>query len=117
MLMLDANGAVISPSLARQLRAQIALKFGDFIEDLDFWAEMHPTQIIEWENCAIPVTCTTAPPDFSSAWVPSKTFMGFPLELNCHLSPTVVLIRKNREIVAEIGRLGLTRWDTEEVHA
>src|SRR5580692_968278 len=107
MLMLDAKGSVITPALARQMRRQIDLKFGD-VDNLDFWAEMHPSQISEWENCGIAVQMNMIPPDVDVRWVPHKTFMGFPLESNAHLSPTVILIRKRREIVAEIGRLGVT---------
>ncbi len=111
MLMLDAKGQVISPSLARQMMAQIALKFGPYVDHLDLWAEMHPSQIAEWEKCGIQVQ------DIDVKWVPHKTFLTFPLESNAHLSPTVVLIRKNHEIVAEIARLGITKWDMEEVNA
>jgi hypothetical protein len=109
--MLDANGSPISSSLARQMRAQIAMKFGDYLDD--FWAEMHPSQIIEWENSGE----TVHKMGFSPTFEYQKMFLDFPLVSNVHLSPTVVLIRKNLEIVAEIGRLGMTNWNLEEVDA
>ena len=113
MLMLDAKGSVINPSIARHMMAQLRLKFGDDLEDMGFWAEMHPSQIIEWENCGIPVQYIGFEPNYEF----QKTFMRLPLESNAHLSPTVILIRKNRDIVAEIARLGSTSWKTEEVNA
>ena len=115
MLMLDAREAIISPALARQMMAQLDLKFGPFCEDLDLWVEMHPSQIVEWENCGIQVSFI-APTHFNEGGNLHRTFMGLPLESNHHLSPNVVLIRKNREIVAEIGRLALTQWDREAVN-
>ena len=115
MLMLDATGAIISPPLARQMIANIATKFGD-IENLDFWAEMHPSQAVEWENCGIVVQFLDRTKNPATA-PHARSFMGFPLEINAHLSPTVILIRQNHDIVAEIGRLGLTKWDMEEVNA
>jgi hypothetical protein len=112
--MLDAKESLISPRLARELMAKLALKFGPW-EDLDLWAEMHPSQIIEWENCGIRVSVID-PVRFDEKGMLHRKFMGLPLESNPHLSPSVVLIRKNREIVAEIGRLALHKWDVEEVN-
>ncbi len=115
MLMLDAKGSIITPAIARQMMAQIALKFGLFIDNLDLWAEMHPSQASEWENCAIQVQYVGKIDMAKSTGMPQRTFLGIPLELNVHLSPTVVLIRKRREIVAEIGRLGLTNFGAEMI--
>ncbi len=110
MLMVDAKGATITRAIANQLRAQINLKYGDYLDDRDFWAEMHPSQITEWENCGVWVEPIS---HWDGNSLPPKSFMGFPLESNPHLSPDVVLIRKYREIVAEIGRLGHTNWNME----
>lgn len=111
MLMHDANGFHITPAMARQMMAKIALKFGD-VDGLDFWAEMHPAQAAEWDQCAIPVQYINAR-NIDETELPKRTFMGFPLEVNVHLPTSLVLIRKNREVVAEIGNIGLTNWDVE----
>jgi hypothetical protein len=116
MLAVDANGSVITPEIARQMMAQLTLKFGE-VDDHEFWAEMHPSQAVEWEARGTlaqiigPVNLEAKPQPFR------RTFAGLPLEINEHLDPSVVLIRKNREIVAEIARLGLTNWHMEDAHA
>jgi hypothetical protein len=108
MIMLDAKGAIVTPPLARQICAQIALKFG-YIDGLDIWAEMHPSQYAEWENCAVMVQrIDVKEPDAN--WMPRRTFASFPVEFNAQLSPSVILLRKNHEVIAEIARLGLTEW-------
>ena len=115
--MLDAKGEIISPPLARQFMAQIVLKFGPFWDELDFWIEMHPSQNVQWECCGIEVQKISPPENFDYAKMPPRTFAGLPLQLNAHLSPTVILLRKDREVVGEIGRLGLTNPFEEVVNA
>jgi hypothetical protein len=119
MLMVDAHGTIVSPALVRHFLAQLSLKFWpeDICEGLDFWAEMHPAQRMEYENRAIFVQQISGPENWDGMGIPRKTFAGLPLEENVHLSPSVILIRKNHEIVAEIVRLGLTKWDAEVVNA
>jgi hypothetical protein len=114
MLMLDANGVAISPAMARRFYAQIALKF-DLDDDPAFWSEMHPSQAAEWEMCGIPVQ-RFGPRADDPSFIPPKTFMNLPLELNPHLSPSVVLIRRYREIVGEIARLGMAGQNMEAIH-
>ena len=107
MIMLDAKGSVITPALARRFRAQIEREYGDFTDD--FWVEMHPSQNVEWENCRIAVQQIIRGTDDPNLIPPAK-FLDFPLALNQHLSPTVILLRKHMSIVGEIARLGFTNW-------
>ena len=102
MLMLDAKGEDISPQLVRVFTAKIFLHFGPNHSHLPLWFEMHPDQYAEWEMCAIPVQ-TISGGNFTSR---NRTLGGLPLELNAHLSPNVVLLRQDREIIGEIARLG-----------
>jgi hypothetical protein len=118
MLTLDAHETIVSPALARHLLAQLSVTFSpEDVRGLDFWAEMHPWQRIEWENCAISVQRISGPENQDGMGIPRKTFAGLPLEENIYLSPLVILIRKNHEIVAEIVNLGLPKWDREVVNA
>ena len=116
MLMLDGKESLISRVLGRQMMALLRGKFGPDLDGLDLWAEMHPSQVAEWENCGISIQLVDSF-RFDERGCPWRTFMGLPLVSNVHLSPQVVLIRKGREIVAGIGRLALTKWSTEEANA
>ena len=115
MLMLDARGSIITPAIGRQMMAKLAQEF-DYLDSRYFWAEMHPSQACEWHQCGSMVQ-SIAPREVGRiTMLPECTFLGLPLELNVHLSTSVILIRNNREIVAEIARLGLTNWHAEETH-
>jgi len=100
---IDARNALLTPPLARILAAKVELDFE--FDEADLWAEMHPDQSDSWENCALPVQKIGGGDDdfrFSR-----RTFLGWPLELNPHLDNSVIQIRKDREVVAEIVNLGL----------
>jgi hypothetical protein len=78
MSVLDANGMILSPALARQLAALACLRLGwHSAISLGVEAKMNRYQVDAWERCAIPVMYIDDYAIVSES--PTKTFCGVPL--------------------------------------
>ena len=111
---LNCKGSMLTPVVVRYLLASLTLAYGEIGKDEGYWAEMHPRVAYEWEANGFPVQHIQIDGnELPSPWIPERTFAGLPLEPNVWMDKTVVIIRKNRQIVGSIIEIGIL----EEVNA
>lgn len=81
MITIDANGAQLTPALARILLNRVAVKLNDAYWNRDYYHfSMNLAQRAAWENCGIIISGIT--PEVSSI----KTMGGVPIKLDLNMS-------------------------------